>query len=389
MENHPLPPDPSAPLQPPPSQDRSAHPRFHYAQMTPKQKRGMWAAVLGIALLSALYIGAVCHTMIREKSEMHDAWDYRLSMDEVILTDEQIRATGATVVHCGTYVDFFKSLSPKDSSFRADLLVWFLWDGPPELDMKNHFRFYSGTIHSMQVVLDEQRPDGSTYQLVRVDVTVYHDFATTRFPLDSHQLEFYLEANYPIETVCLDADQKNSSVNEYLELSGYRVLDSSVRDFYFMYNSTYLYPDADQRVMTSEVITTLTITRDGFGMYLKCVIALLGATAWIFLTLFICTYHRVDPLSLIPSALFGVVGNIMVGANVLPESLSLGLLEYINQWGVLSILGVSVAIISLNRIYAKGYNDAYAHYLGRILFWLLLVSVTAGHVLMPVSAYLW
>jgi hypothetical protein len=74
------------------------------------------------------------------------------------------------------------------------------------------------------------------------------------------------------------------------------------------------------------------------------------ASFGLLLTLFINIYHHVDPLEMIPEALFGCVANIMVGASLLPEALDMGLLEYVNIWGILTILTATVVIINVNAI---------------------------------------
>lgn len=65
-------------------------------------------------------------------------------------------------------------------------------------------------------------------------------------------------------------------------------------------------------------MTQLEINRSGLGLYAKCFIALFGTSLWVFITMFLCTYHRADPLSMIPAALFGTVSNIMVGTILSP-----------------------------------------------------------------------
>ena len=106
------------------------------------------------------------------------------------------------------------------------------------------------------------------------------------------------------------------------------------------------------------------------------------------ITLFICTYHRVDPLSMIPAALFGTVTNIMVGANLLPDALQLGLLEFVNIFGIVTILAVAMTIININRIRNKYEDRDFASFYGRVMFYTILVLVVAGNIILPMSAYM-
>ncbi|MGL6292210.1 MAG: hypothetical protein ACRC2P_02100, partial [Eubacterium aggregans] len=52
---------------------------------------------------------------------------------------------------------------------------------------------------------------------------------------------------------------------------------------------------------------------------------------------------------MIPAALFGTVTNIMVGANLLPEAIDTGLLEFVNFFGIAILLAGAIAIININR----------------------------------------
>jgi len=141
--------------------------------------------------------------------------------------------------------------------------------------------------------------------------------------------------------------------------------------------------------MSSEIITALEINRSSYGLYFKCFIALAGTLLWSLIALFICIYHHVDPLGMLPGALFGAVGNIMVGASLLPDALETGLLEYVNIWGILIIMGVTIAIININRL-RKKYKDeekGFVHFYGRSMFYTILAFTVIGMFLFPLISY--
>ncbi len=369
-------------------QEKQSYSLFRIGQMQAWQKKRLITGMLAVILFCSMYIGLTCSGLIKDKQDMYRAWDDRVAVDEATYADEVRRSTESVTVACGSYVDYFKQMSLKEGTFRTVMLVWFRWQGAPELDMKSHYRFYCGTINSSQVVKDEHYPDGTNYQLLRVDVSVAKDFSTNRFPLDSHQLNFYLESDYPIEQVVLQADVENSGLNSSLDIPGYRVLNYKLQEYAYEYATTHGDPGVSEKEMSSEVVTSVQITRDGFGLYLKCFIALLGTTLWVFISLYICTQHRVDPLGMIPGALFGAVGNIMVGANLVPDALTLGLLEYVNLWGVVTIVSVGLCVININRIRSFNKDNEFAQFFGRVMLFLLLTFILAGHILMPVCAYL-
>ncbi len=229
--------------------------------------------------------------------------------------------------------------------------------------------------------------DGWRYQRARIDITVNKNFWTVRFPMESHQLRFYIEPDYSADRVVLIKDGENSAINRSLSVPGFYLTRSDVASYTSIYNTSYGEPDAVNDI-TSEFMTQVELNRTGLGLYAKCFIALFGTSLWVFITMFLCTFHRVDPLSMIPAVLFGTVSNIMVGANLLPDSLNVGLLEYVNVWGILTIIAGALTIININRIRNK-YNDNYfAVIFGRIISFTLMFIVILGHILMPLSAYL-
>jgi hypothetical protein len=147
-------------------------------------------------------------------------------------------------------------------------------------------------------------------------------------------------------------------------------------------------PPVTSAPVTSEFVTALTFRRNGLGLYFKCFIAMYGTTLWVLIMLYICGHHRVDPLGMIPGALFGTVSNIMVGAALLPDALDMGLLEFVNVWGILTILATAVVIIQVNNIRSQyGRKDEpFAGFIGRVMFYIIAVIAIAGNILLPAFA---
>ncbi|MCP1102711.1 hypothetical protein M2454_002025 [Aequitasia blattaphilus] len=294
----------------------------------------------------------------------------------------------ATKVKVGTYVESLKEINMKSSYFRIVGKVWFSWEGDPDLDMVNNFHVYNGTMNSK--VVEKDITEGNMhYQLCKIDVSVFKNFWTKRFPLESHQLRFYIEPSQVIDYVVFVEDEGHSTVNPSFSIAGYNLIRYDHGVHTNEYNTTYGEPGVEKGAITSEFLTQIELNRDSLGTYTKCFIALFGTALWVFITMFLCTYHRVDPLSMIPAALFGAVSNIMVGANLLPDALEIGLLEYVNVWGILTILGGALVVININRIRTRYNDNKFAALFGRIITFELVFIVLLGHVLMPMAAYMW
>lgn len=348
----------------------------------PTQKR-LVVCWLMIVVIGVTFITAAVIDLRSDGRQKEETWN--TLMNHAALTEEQAALReGATVVTTGIYTENIKAVNLKTNSFDVSLTVWFKWTGDEALDMKNNYRFYNGRVTTQQVV-KELHNGNEHYQLLRVDATINTKYHTKNFPLERLQLRMYIESDYPIETVWLEADQEYSGLNPGMSLTGYEIHRSGIAEYVHTYPNTRNDPEELIPVTTSEIVNVLEVKRDGFGLYAKCFIALFGTTTWVLITLFINTYHMVDPLSMIPAALFGTVSNIMVGANLLPDTLDMGLLEYVNILGILTILAVAFSIININQMRRKNEDAEAASSFGRLLFFTILTLVIVGHVLMPLT----
>ena len=354
-----------------------------------RAKKNKILRMVAVYLIVGLSIMLYCGTMLyQNRAGALGNWEGHLSDTPEVMAIAIERQKDATPVTVGTYVENLREVNLKDSFYRVEFQVWFLWDGNEDIDPANNFRVYKGLVNNKEII-KETHENGKNYQLVSMDVSVSKNFELMRFPLDSHQMRYYVESTHPIEKVVFVPDYENSGINRNLTITGYEFLRHDIGSTSYLYDSTHGDPEIENQEMNSEIVTAFEISRSGFGLYLKCFIALVGTLTWTLIALFICTYHRVDPLGMMPGALFGTVGNIMIGASLLPDALGMGLLEYVNMWGVLAILGTTVAIININRIRNKQEDKEYAHYYGKVVFGLILGFTIAGNILFPALAYMY
>lgn len=343
-----------------------------------------------MVIIGTVFLSVASYVLYQDKISEDDYWDSALTVSAETQAKVDALSTNATKVSVGTYVENLKEISLKSSNFRLEFLVWFRWQGDEDLDMMNHFRVYKGLINRQEVV-KEYHENGEHYQLVRVDATVTKNYWTRRFPLESHQLRFYLESEYLADRVVLIDDAGSSGYNRSLSIAGYELKRHATASYAMEYDSTNGDPTIGKdaaHAVTTEHVTALEINRGSWGLYIKCFIALFGTTTWVLITIFICTYHRVDPLGMIPAALFGTVSNIMVGANLLPDALEMGLLEFVNIWGIMTILAGALAIININRIRNKYEDRDFAVLYGRTMFITIVVYTLVGHLLLPLTAFM-
>ncbi len=340
-----------------------------------------------VAVISIVYLTFALSSLYKSKAKDDSRWEnwqHYNDPESVQLIEE--RSVNATPVTVGTYFENIREMNIKNSTFRVELVVWFKWKGDPDLDMANHIRVYRGTINKYNIVEEYVNGD-EHYQRAQMDVTVNEGFDTTRFPLGSYALKVYIEPTYSIDRVKFIADEQ-SDMNEAYDLPGYTLMRYDTGIHNIIYDTNYGDPEMEgKKAANTEHLTRIEITREGFGTYAKCFIALIGTLTWIFIVMYINTYHKVDPLGMIPAALFGTVTNITVGASMLPDTLGLGLLEFVNMWGVMTIIAGTVTVINVNRIRNKWDDKKYASLFGRVMLLEILFFTLLGHIVMPLMAW--
>lgn len=361
-----------------------------WKELLPWQKKKLLHWFLFFTICATAFIGGVCIHMNLERSGTGIEYAAALANDADSEALKQQLSGQAAVVTAGTYVENVKEISLKNCNFRVSFLIWFKWEGHPELNFTgDEFRIYNAVINKKEVLHDYEK-NGLHYQQMRMDATISKSFDIARFPLGSQVLKFYIEPNqYTVNEVVFVPDTANSGVNKNLHISGYELLRSDVAEHTIVYPNTMSNPKFEMPRTVSELVTVMEINRTDWGLYMKCFIALVGTTVWVFMVLYVCANHKVNPLGTIPAALFGTVGNLMVGANLLPDMVRIGLVEYVNLFGVMIVLAGALSIININRIREQKENSGFAKYYGRVMFYTLLVLCLAGQIIIPASAYMW
>lgn len=357
-----------------------------------KRKIMFWTIlIMGIAVL---YLGFTSYSLARDRAQAETKWIDHLERAKSPPREVEANSQAAVLVQASTYVNSIDSIDIKQSQFTVSFDTLFAWDANknPEFDMEDNFKVYNGKITTKEK-LDEYQKGGTQYQLFHITANVGQIFPTKRFPLSSYQLRFYIQPAQDMTHIHMQAmDKSTFGVNEELNVSGFEVMRSDMGNYYYKDPRPERYPsyiDQQAPVVYSELMTCIELNRSSWGLYFKCIIAIIGISIWVFLTLYVCIYHKVDAMGLIPPVFFGVVSNIMVGANLVPDALETGLLEYINVWGIYTIIIITVVIININQIRKDNHDSVFAQTYGKIMFAELLLTTVIGHLVIPLSAYRW
>ncbi len=351
-----------------------------------KSKKRVLLLAAAYIIVAVTFFSVALSTLYNDKAGEDGYWVSAMKTDEKTQKRYDELSKDALEVTVGTYVETIKEISIKNSSFTVGFTAWYSWEGGDDYDPVDHTKIYNGTISHKEVAKSIDEGD-SHYRRVDYVATIHKNFWTIRYPLESHQLRIYLQSEYTAGRVVYRLDRENSDCGPSLSINGYDVVRHDVSEYAIKTDSNYGDPELSDDAVYSEIVTAIEINRNSMGVYVKCVIALFGTSLWVLIVLFINTQHRVDPLSMIPAALFGAVSNIMVGANLLPDALQMGLLEYVNILGIMTILGGAISIINVNRVRAEHKDFEYAKQIGRTMFIIVLTTAVLGHVLLPLTAY--
>ena len=359
-----------------------------YSQLSQYQKRILWIWQLVLVVIFGLFIGLTSYFLYSDKKMEDIYWKKYLNENTRLTEIQQKESRAATQVLTGVYVENINEVNIRNSNYTVTFQLWFRWDDDKKLNMMENYEIYNGQIDSQEVMKDIV-VDGIRYQLARIKATVAKTFWTTRFPLGSYQLRFYIEPKEAISDIVLIPDKGTSYINENINISGFNVKRFETSRFIKVYKNNRSEPAFNPIISrtVTEYLTSIELNRENVGLYIKCFIALVGTLGWVLIVLFICTYHKVNPLSMIPGALFGTVSNILVGANLVPDALHIGLLEFVNMLGILVIIFVSFSIITINRQRTHYKEEEFASFLGKHIFWLITFFTILGNILLPLSAY--
>jgi hypothetical protein len=149
----------------------------------------------------------------------------------------------AEQVQAGMYPVNIYNVDAASSTYYVDFYAWFKWKG--EIDPTTNLEFTNGVEDwgLTQVAgyeNPEKLPDGSTYQVFRVESRFVQPFVLTRYPLDQQKLSIRMENSvYASDKLVYLADQKDSGIARDLALPGWRIKGFSLSNLLHEYNSSF------------------------------------------------------------------------------------------------------------------------------------------------------
>ena len=393
--------------------ERPRYNLLHPASMTKQQQKYLYTSVVLVVLFFTIFLAVTCTMLIKDKSSEISVWnEYEADLDEETLALIDKYGKDATEVEVAIDVEEIRSIDFKNSNYVICMNVAYMWEGHDDWDFSDasFVRFDRGDIEDSNLIVDyrggkdkikseaseiDERiaASGKNYQKVYYEATITKDYKTVRFPLGSHQLRFFLTPSINIDQIKFKVNSDECFMNDDMKIRGYDIVNYGVNEYVSVTDKHLLnpvydsYSNGDDNIYTMQVMGQIEINADGLGTYIKCFIALFGTLAWIVMCLYICSYRKVDSLSLTGSAFFGAVSIIVVSASLLPDALHMGLVEYVNIFGIAIIIAAATTIIRVNNFRNEHGKVIFAHFYGKTMLWTFIAIILIGNILLPLSAW--
>jgi hypothetical protein len=301
-------------------------------------------------------------------------------------------AKGAQIVSVGFYPLNVYGVDPATSTFTYDGYIWFRWKGA--IDPTETVEFTNSVDRSSltkQLLYDTPQvaPDGSKYQIMRIESKFMKPFSLARFPLDRHDLSITLEDSlYGADQLVYAIDKADTGYAPSLAISGWNLHGWSDNRTIVDYGSTFGDPTAAQESQYARISFNVSISRpESFFIWkllLPLVVVLCGAWIALLLNPTLTETRAALPASALLTTVFLQQGY----TGTLPETGGLVLLDKIYVVAYVLIVSTLCRVIvkSLNieqkteaEIQALRKKDAYALAVQAVIFVGSSVALVASH----------
>jgi hypothetical protein len=278
-------------------------------------------------------------------------------------------------VAVGLYLHHEMQVDLRANSFLADFYVWFRWKG--DIDPTKSFELRNA-IEQWQIVkvpayVDEAGaasplvlPDGTKYQILRVEARFGRPFSVKQYPLDEQDLPIEVEeSKYLSNELAYDLDRAPTGVDRRIEIPGWEVASTNADVDEAFFETNFGDPRVIGHERYSRMHLNVHIVRPIGGMIVKTVVPL-AIVIMITFGVFFMGPHLIDArLTLSVTALVSAVALEFSTATELPEVGYLVLLDKVYILSYVIILSTCATSIFAAR-YAEAEQFSKAMRLDRI-----------------------
>lgn len=149
----------------------------------------------------------------------------------------------AQVVFIGFYPVSVHQLDIADNTYYIDTYVWLRWKGP--IDPTKTIEFVNmvedwNRRETLLLTKPKKEPDGSTYQIMRVEGLFAQPFSLADYPLDRQRLSIKVEDQiHGFDKLVYEFDLENSGVGDLLRIPGWNLVGWKAESFIHDYGSNF------------------------------------------------------------------------------------------------------------------------------------------------------
>lgn len=171
----------------------------------------------------------------------------------------------AEQVETGIFALNLYNLEVSSNTYYLDFYIWFKWKG--EIDPTESLEFGNGVeqwgMTSVPIYeKPEELPDGSYYQVWRVESRFVQPLILNRYPLDQHSLNILVENSiYTIDQLVYIADSTQSGYSAGISIPDWKIQGFNLSSMVRQYPSNFGDPRIGEKPQYSIVRYSLNITR--------------------------------------------------------------------------------------------------------------------------------
>jgi hypothetical protein len=256
--------------------------------------------------------------------------------------------TPAERVETGIFAVNLYDIDLTSNSFYADFYVWFKWIGEINpityLEVTNSISDWA--IMSVPAYPEAQTlPDGSHYQISRVEGRFLQSFDLKRYPLDQHDLSIFMENSvYTTDQLVYVADREQSGYSQFLAIPGWAIAGSTITSLVRAYDTNFGDPRLPAQSKHSVLRYSLKIARPWSFFVWKLLLPLLIVLASSWGALLLAPQQIDSRVALPVTALLTAVFLQETYADTLPD---LGYLVLMDQVYVMAYVLIFVSILEV------------------------------------------
>ena len=265
-------------------------------------------------------------------------------------------AAKPAVVRVGALLNDIQQLELQTHSYSVDMYFWFKWRDP-KLNPPRSYEFLNayelwGHITTYETAEPERLPDGSYYQVLRVQGKFNAKLPLQEYPFDTQHLLVEIEdSDYDSTGLVYKPDRRPIALSDSITIPGWDIDEPTLRVVENQYNTDFGDPSAVNPIY-SRVVIDLPVTRPKGTYALKLLLPMLLVALTAALALSVHPQFVEGRIGIAITALLTLVALQLTSNQSLPE------VNYLLLLDKLYILSYAFVVLTVAVIVRNSWVDA-------------------------------